>query len=175
LQDSVFMSIFVADYTKHFSLMVKRLLLFFLLTGCFAVARAQWKGLVVQQADGSTITIALSEHPTIYFEGGEIVIRTNSGAEYNFSPTQELEMNFSESLTGIKDVLTQRRLSLKGDYLVLSSEKKGAAIRVFTAGGRLSLEAAVDADGKAVVDLSKLPKGIYIIQTPSLTQKIIKK
>jgi hypothetical protein len=47
LQDSVFMSIFVADYTKHFSLMVKRLLLFFLLTGCFAVARAQWKGLLV--------------------------------------------------------------------------------------------------------------------------------
>lgn len=156
--------------------MVKRLLLFvLLLTGCFTVASAQWKGLVVQQADGTTLTIALNEHPTIYFEGDQIVIRTNSGGEYNFSPKQEIKMDFSETATGIQEVLSKRQLSMNGDYLVLSSEKEGATVRVYTAGGRLALETAVDAGGHAVIDLSSLPKGIYVIQTPSLTQKMIKK
>ncbi len=155
--------------------MAKQLtLLVLLLTGFLATANAQWKGLVVQKADGTTVTIALSEHPTIYFEGNEIVIRTNSGGEYNFSSTQELQMDFSES-TGIQEVLTKRQLSVKGDYLVLSCEKKGAAIRVYNTGGRLEAEAFADADGNAVVDLSSLPKGIYVIQTPSSTQKMIKK
>ena len=84
-------------------------------------------------------------------------------------------MDFSETATGIQEVLTKRQFSMNGDYLLLSNEKKGAAVRVYTAGGRLALETAVDAGGHAVIDLSSLPKGIYVIQTPSLTQKMIKK
>lgn len=156
--------------------MAKRLLfMVLLLAACFTTSHAQWQGLVVQQVDGTTLTIALSEHPTIYFEGDQIILRTNSGAEYNFSPSQELQMDFSETLTAIDEALKQRQLSVKGNYLVLSNAPKGAAVRLYTIGGRLSLEAVADADGYAVVDLSSLPKGIYVIKTPSSTQKIIKK
>ena len=156
--------------------MVKRLLLFLLLlAGSISLASAQWKGLAVQQADGTTITIALTEHPTIYFEGNNIVIRTNSGGEYSLSPSQEFKANFSESTSGIETVLKERHLSLEGDYLVLSGQKAGVKVLVYTIGGRLTTESSTDANGHAVVDLNALPKGVYLIKTPSLTQKILKK
>ena len=156
--------------------MVKRLLLFLLLlAGGYSTASAQWKGLTVQQADGTTITIALTEHPTIYFEGNAIVIRTNSGGEYNLSPNQEFKVNFSETISGIETLLKERKFSMKGDCLVLSGQKAGESIRIYTIGGHLTTETRTDSDGHAVVDLSALPKGIYLIKTPSITQKIMKK
>ena len=57
----------------------------------------------------------------------------------------------------------------------ISGLKAGALVRVYNISGVAVSTLTADAEGKVSVDLNNLPKGVYILSTPSKSFKVLNK
>ena len=59
--------------------------------------------------------------------------------------------------------------------LVISRLSEGAAVSIYAMDGRLLRQLCASGDGTCRLDLSALPKGVYLVKTDSITYKIMKR
>lgn len=131
--------------------------------------------LVVHLMSGETYNyVLLNEEPTISFSGDKIVI-TTSTAEHQFAMEAVKYFNYeNKSTTGIGDVSADG-MRYTGDRIVFSGLPANCPIYIYGTGGQLHLKTAADAQGNAVVELSSLSTGVYIVKANNISTKITKK
>ena len=66
-------------------------------------------------------------------------------------------------------------MNLTGDQLALSGLPAGSDIYIYGVGGQLFMETKADDEGNAVIDLTSLNTGVYIVKANNISTKITKK
>ena len=59
--------------------------------------------------------------------------------------------------------------------LVISRLGEGAAVSIYAMDGRQLMRLSASGDGTCCLDLSALPKGVYLVKTDTITYKIMKR
>lgn len=127
----------------------------------------------------TTVAIALQDNPVVTLDNGNLVVVSAndtlsvplSGVSYAFE-TRKAE----NPTTGINDIAVPGRTAEPQFAFAngtVSGLKAGAKITVYQIGGQVVKSIAADNEGKAELNLSNLPKGIFIIKTPTKSIKII--
>jgi len=137
----------------------------------------------IEQTDGSITKYALEDDPVFTFEGDTMVV-TCQGDELLFG-LSDVKYYYFETVkvaTAIRSVTVNGnggnedvRPTIAFGEASFSGLKAGARVAVYTIGGQAVSIVKADADGNAAIDLSQLPKGIYILRTPSKSFKIYNK
>lgn len=132
--------------------------------------------LVIHLTSGETYRyILLEETPTISFQGDQIVVEASSG-DVSFNMQAVTFFNYeTQDATGIEEEISQEGMQMNGDRLAFNGLPAGCPIYIYGVGGQLYLKMAADADGNAVVDLTSLNKGVYIVKANEISTKITKK
>ena len=132
--------------------------------------------LVIHLTSGETYRyILLEETPTISFQGDQIVVEASSG-DVSFNMQAVTFFNYeTQDATGIEEEISQEGMQMNGDRLAFNGLPAGCPIYIYGVGGQLYLKMTADADGSAVVDLTSLNKGVYIVRANEISTKITKK
>ena len=132
--------------------------------------------LVIHLTSGETYSyILLDEAPVISFQGDQIVV-TASSRTLQFSMQAVTYFNYENSdATGIEEEISPNGMEMNGDRLVFNGLPAGCPIYIYGVGGQLYLKMEADADGNAIVDLTSLSTGVYIVKANEISTKITKK
>lgn len=148
---------------------IKALLLAALLALPFT-ARAQY--LLLTMSDGSQAEFALSEQPVITIADGLLVL--TCGERELSTPLDGVSYSFSEEPVAIRQVESPSTpdVSVAFGQAVFKGLKAGSRIAVYTIDGVMVTSIAADEAGEASVDISGLPRGIYVVKAPNRTIKV---
>jgi hypothetical protein len=150
-------------------------LVFSLLMLIFSVVSANAESTVLnlEMKDGTTHSFLLSDMPTITMADDKLTVTTKS-ATVSYALYDVKQYKFGVP-TGISPVTKDKQYSLSGEELIFNDVKSVNGIAAFSVGGeRVNVDAVVQ-NGKAVISLSALPSGIYIIKVNGITVKIQRK
>lgn len=136
---------------------------------------------IFYQRDGTQVSYALDESPTLTFRanGRYLILRT--ATETVLYQVQKLEkFVFSDDPTGIRtagaeSVRTgQGKIAPRTGQIYLSGFKPQTPVRVTDCSGHLLLSITTADDGTALLSLSSLGKGVYIVSAGSVWLKVAK-
>ena len=113
--------------------------------------------LYLEQSAGEKVSWEVSSLRKITFEGSNVVITKSNGETASFSTSTVSKMYFADPATGIQAV----------------ESIAGATAHVYSVNGILTGKAVVNADGS--VNLSNLPKGIYVVSVNGKSFKVANK
>ena len=80
---------------------------------------------------------------------------------------------FSEVATSITEAMKNSGVKQENGCVVLNGLSAGSVVSAYMQDGRLAKECKADANGKAVVNMTDLPKGIVILHSNKTDIKII--
>ena len=127
--------------------------------------------------NGETNAYAFNEHPVITFEDANIIIETRSErVEYS----QQSVCKFTIEKTppqpsDINELQISTQIQMRqGDIYILGG-KTGMVVKIYSLNGTLVDTHQANTTGEVVIHTSQYAKGIYLIQTETLTHKFIKK
>ncbi len=151
---------------------VKKLpiIIFLTLLSCLSVHAGE--ELVFHLKSGGQITFAMEENPVITFEGENMLVKSKT-VNYSVPIGDINSYDFSET-TEIEQV--QKKPSnpaFANGHVVFSQLKTGNKVYVYAIDGRQLRLYAADSTGTVDVDLTTLPKGLYVLRSPDTTIKII--
>jgi len=132
--------------------------------------------LVVKLLSGETAGYLLADKPKLTFEGTRLVIKSDSyEAAYELSQLESYYFRNTET-DGI-DVsdISWKGPEVDGDRLSFSGLEAGTAVRVYSMAGVAVASTKVGKDGCAVVLLSDIPKGVYVVKYGNVSTKIQKR
>lgn len=141
---------------------MQKSLLFLFFLGAVLTARAEW---VVVQHGGTATTVSHADVRRITFEGGNMVTLMADGTQQSVPIADIDKCVFSApTQTGISQTATpQAAVRFAGDEMTLSGAADGTVVQRSKIIG-----------GTATLSLAGLPKGVYVVKTPSGTFKIMK-
>ena len=150
---------------------MQKSLLFLFFLGAVLTARAEW---VVVQHGGTATTVSHADVRRITFEGGNMVTLMANGTQQSVPISDIDKCLFSApTQTGISQTATpQAAVRFAGDEMTLSGAADGETA-VISADGTVVLRSNI-IGGTATLSLAGLPKGVYVVKTPSGTFKIMK-
>ena len=148
-----------------------RLLLFISLLASLS-AYADDACIVIRQKSGNETVLQMAFNPVITFAGEDMVITSDLTTIY--IPLADVDGYTATNGTSSVRPLTGAPLFANG-HVVFRGLVRGTVARVYTVDGRLVCQQAADASGCADVSLDSIPKGVYIINTPNNSIKIINK
>lgn len=159
---------------------MKKFLLLLLVAVVCAIAVKAQSNLYVYMNDGdSEQTLALADIDKITFEGGNLVITPKQGVQIIVSLAAVKDVRFApESTTGLMlmqtDVVAGPLVIVQGGIVKVPGwdSSRRAAVHVYSIGAQL-LYSQADWNG-ADIDISSLPKGIYVIKIENQSTKIKK-
>lgn len=137
--------------------------------------------LIVWTSDGTYLSYPLEEHPVIMYDGYSNYIIKTALMQIEY-PVAYIE-RFTLLDTAIPKVDESSSVSITpnlyefkclGDVFYFSSLPPNSMIYVYGVNGRMIMCAQTSSDGVAVVDISELPKGAYIVKTNNIIHKIVK-
>ena len=131
--------------------------------------------LVLDLANGSQSVVALQDQPVITCTNGELKVTVGSEVKVTASLGDVAKYSFSEDVTNaLKEVLGEESRLEEGHFYVANA-KKGDAVRVYSADGRLLVTQRVNDNGVADVDLTTLGKGLFIVKSAKTAIKVMNK
>lgn len=137
---------------------------------CAISASAQDKSLVITFSDNTKTEYALSSLPEISMANDKLSVTTAS-ATAEFDLYKVKTFTFASS-TGIS--ATERdQFAISGDAIVLPGEN--ALTRIFSIDGKSVNVEPIISQGKTIVSLSTLGRGVYIISYNGKSIKVTKK
>lgn len=150
---------------------MKKSLLFLFFLGMVLTARAEW---VVVQQDGKAAAVSHADVSRITFEGGNMVTLMADGSQQSVPIADIDKCVFSmPTQTGIDQAtMPQPAVRFAGDEMTVSGAADGETA-VIAADGTLVQRGKI-IGGTATLSLAGLPKGVYVVKTPSGTFKIMK-
>lgn len=139
--------------------------------------------LVVWLKDGRKSVTHLREKPMLKYEADAYALMTTtSETRYDAADVAKITLadNPEGNISGIEDIAGDEAgarpvYALDTETMVISGGSPGASTNVYTVAGLLVATFTADGQGRTVMPLSDLPKGVLIIQSEQLTYKIIKK
>jgi len=138
--------------------------------------------LVLSQEDGTEAKFALTDYPVITFnEGGEMVVTCN-GSSMTFDSQQltkheiitEEEQREATAIGAVQNdqVVGTTKPQVAFGKAEFSGLKEGQRVLVYTIDGKMVATTSVNANGRVSIDLSSLPKGVYILRAPNYSYKV---
>lgn len=134
--------------------------------------------LVLTQYDGTVSKFALSDAPILSFNGGQLVV-TCSGDELSTDLADVKDYHFvtEQVPTGIQSISigngkTVPEVSFHNARI--SGLKEGARVTVYDINGKAVDTLSANAEGEVRVEIANLPKGVYILRTPTKSFKLMK-
>lgn len=150
---------------------MQKSLLFLFFLGAALTARTEW---VVVQHGGTAATVSHADVRRITFEDGNMVTLMADGTQQSV-PIADIAkcLFFAPTQTGISQTATpQAAVRFAGDEMTLSGAADGETA-VIAADGTVVQRSKI-IGGTATLSLVGLPKGVYVVKTPSGTFKIMK-
>lgn len=125
--------------------------------------------LIVRFQDGTTTSFNLSHRPNVTFDGNQMVISSEEMETY-YDVARVQRFSFGDETNKITPVLTENEVRLtytSPESATISGLKQGAKVSLFSTNGIMLMDLTADASGVAELNLSSLPKGVYIISVPN--------
>ena len=131
--------------------------------------------LVVDLADGSQTVVPLADSPVVTCQGGALKV-VAAGKEKMSAPLGDVvQYAFSAGLPTSMKGLGGERARLEQGHVYMAGVRAGETVAAYQAGGQMVMQVRVGEDGLADVDLSALPKGIYVVKSSKTSIKVINK
>ena len=138
--------------------------------------------LVLTETNGTKTEFALESFPVITIEGNNLVI-THNGNQLTTALTGVQDYHFIEKkvTTSISSVPSNdpKNASNTPQFSFSNAEvsglKAGARVAIYNLNGTQISSATADGEGRVALDLSSLPKGVYILRTPTKSFKFMNK
>lgn len=137
---------------------------------------------VLTETNGTKTEFALESFPVITIEGNNLVI-THNGNQLTTALTGVQDYHFIEKkvTTSISSVPSNdpKNESNTPQFSFSNAEvsglKAGARVAIYNLNGTQISSATADGEGRVALDLSSLPKGVYILRTPTKSFKFMNK
>lgn len=131
--------------------------------------------LVVELSDGTQSEYFLEDEPVLTFTDDSIVVTCNNDV-VQFAPDNVVDYHFNTRRvsTDIREApaTNDAEPSFSFSNATFSGLKAGTRIMVYTIDGKPVKTITAGQDGTAKIELSSLPRGIYIIRTPNKSFKV---
>ena len=131
----------------------------------------------VTTVDGSTVDFEFADEPVMTFNGADMTISSAASADTKFQMDNVVSVTFSSVPSGIatvKDGESGIHVSVSDGKITVSGMAANAKVSVYDVGGALVASANADAGGQAVVNISNLGKGVFVVSTPANAFKFTK-
>lgn len=146
----------------------RRLLMLLLATYTF-FANADNVEYLTFNVNGKPVVISLAEHPVITYTDNTLHITTTETTVE--VPVSEVSgVAFSET-TAINNIAIGSH-QMKDGLVIFQQLAQGSQVYVYNTNGIKVLSHNADINGQAVIDIGKLPTGIYLIKTGNQSIKI---
>lgn len=138
--------------------------------------------LVLTETNGTKTEFALESFPVITIEGNNLVI-THNGNQLTTALTGVQDYHFIEKkvTTSISSVPSNdpKNESNTPQFSFSNAEvsglKAGARVAIYNLNGTQISSVTADGEGRVAIDFSSLPKGVYILRTPTKSFKFMNK
>ena len=138
--------------------------------------------LVLTETNGTTTEFALESFPVITIEDNNLVI-TCKDQKLTTALTGVQDYHFIEKkvTTSISSVPSNdpKNASVSPQFSFSNAEvsglKAGARVAIYNLNGTQISSVTADGEGRVALDLSSLPKGVYILRTPTKSFKFMNK
>lgn len=138
--------------------------------------------LVLTETNGTTTEFALESFPVITIEDNNLVI-THNGNQLTTALTGVQDYHFIEKTvtTSISSVPSNdpKNESNTPQFSFSNAEvsglKAGAKVAIYNLNGTQVSSVTADGEGRVALDFSSLPKGVYILRTPTKSFKFMNK
>ena len=138
--------------------------------------------LVLTETNGTTTEFALESFPVITIEDNNLVI-THNGNQLTTALTGVQDYRFIEKkvTAGISSVPSNdpKNASNTPQFSFSNAEvsglKAGARVAIYNLNGTQISSVTADGEGRVALDFSSLPKGVYILRTPTKSFKFMNK
>ena len=138
--------------------------------------------LVLTETNGTKTEFALESFPVITIEDNNLVI-THNGNQLTTALTGVQDYRFIEKkvTAGISSVPSNdpKNASNTPQFSFSNAEvsglKAGARVAIYNLNGTQISSVTADGEGRVALDFSSLPKGVYILRTPTKSFKFMNK
>ena len=137
-------------------------------------AAAQKPILVLHHADGSTTDVELFLQPRIEFKGDKVLI-TSMVLDMEYPKENILSFTYKGKESGIKPVRPDIKYSAENGRLVFHGIKSTDKVAVYSTNGvRIPVQITRSGGNDAVLQLSSIPSGVYLLNVNGKTSKFTK-
>ena len=137
------------------------------------ISRATAQTLVLHHGDGTTTDVELFTQPLIKFQGDKVFV-TSSVLDMEYSKNDVLRFTYKGGSLGIDVPKSEADYSRDGDRLVFHGIESADQVAVYNANG-IRLPVSLTRQGTdAVLLLSAIPSGVYLLKVNGRTSKITK-
>lgn len=149
--------------------------LLFLITGVFCFSQT---GIKVTYYTGTEQNFTIQTTGKLYFSGDNLLIKTEAIATDTSIPVSIIEkITFTNALATQEIGANEKNLKLypnpSSDFIRLQSASKSISVKIYNLGGQMVLSGIYKSDEN--INVSKLEKGVYLVQANGVTIKFIKK
>ena len=133
--------------------------------------------LTVHQKNGEQFSFGFEEKPIVSFTDNELVIKS-TGAEVRYQLEMVAKFTFDEKETAVNDIKPDsgKAIITLDEYTVrISGAKPESSVSITASDGKQLQSYKISNDGSVTFSIADFSDDIYIINTESLTVKIIKK
>lgn len=131
---------------------------------------------VVWTHSGEQIGYSLDEYPKVTQESESIIVSTiKTSVEYSVDDVRKFTLN-KVDVSGIEEIGKNiPMMKWDGETLRFSGCQSGSEIKLVSITGVILYSSRADETGSVDIDACSLLSGIYLVVTPSITYKIIKR
>lgn len=133
--------------------------------------------LVIHQKDGKEFSYGFSEKPVITYTDNDLVLTTtNTVVEFPLSALSKFTFSdIEDAVIAVKDNSSKPSLSLDEYTVCISGAEPDQSVTLLSIDGKVLSTYKTGSDGSVTFSIAELPAGTYIINSESLTCKILKK
>lgn len=131
--------------------------------------------LVVKTKNGAETAFILKDKPNVTFEGTDLKVVTEKET-VTFALSDVLRFTYiKKDPSGIDEkAVDPTEVGYKDGVLVISQLKQGASVDIYSLDGKLLRQLTAHRSGTYRLNLSELPKGVYLVKADNVTYKIMK-
>lgn len=133
--------------------------------------------LTVHQKDGEKFYFGFEDKPTVTFTDNELVV-TSTKTELRYELAKVDKFTFDDvvdAVININDEASIANISFDEYTVIIIGAKADIPVCLITSDGKLLQTYKTGQDGSVAFSIAELPQGTYIINSESLTCKILKK
>lgn len=135
--------------------------------------------IAIHQKDGTVAMFSFAEKPVVTYSGNDLVLTTTkTSVSYPIYMLQKIDFDVDwDEATDIAEVdaaAESEQFRFSGNAISISGCEPGTQVGLYTVGGLKAGQQTVGSDGRAVISLQTLDKGIYVVKTKRVTFKFRK-
>ena len=137
-------------------------------------ARAQVQTLVLHHANGKTTEVELYTMPRIQLTADKMTITSQGVVSQEFDKTDVVRFTYKSVDTGIRSPKPETAYRIDEDRVTFHGVPEANAVKVYNVGGA-QIPVSLHVTGSdAVLSLTQLPQGVYLVTINGRTLKFIR-